>query len=97
MLKQIRGAPDAHSPADVGVRYRSYRDFLKERQDMEAAFAPFLTTPGERPRYEVLLDRFVAAHKELAENKPNPFTLERFIDAVKELQAAVKPFLPAKG
>ncbi|MBB3966910.1 hypothetical protein [Rhizobium metallidurans] len=97
VLKQIRGAPDANSPADVGVRYRSYRDFLKERQEMEAAFAPFLNIPGERPRYEVLLDRFVAAHKELAENKPNPLTLERFIEAVKELQAAVKPFLPAKG
>ncbi|WP_112942950.1 MULTISPECIES: hypothetical protein [unclassified Rhizobium] len=97
-LEKIHGAPTSHSPADTGTRYRAYRELLKDRQEMDAAVAPFLPADsGEKPRYETLLDNFVTAHKELAENKPNPLTLERFIEAAKELQAAVEPFLSAKG
>ncbi|MDM9628900.1 hypothetical protein QTL95_23665 [Rhizobium sp. S152] len=97
-LAKIHGARASHSPADTGARYRAYREFLKDRQEMDAAVEPFLpAAPGKRPPYETLLDNFVAAHKELAENKPDPLTLERFIEAAKELQAAVEPFLSAKG
>jgi hypothetical protein len=97
-LEHIHGAPSADHAADVGQRYQAYRDFLKEREEMDAAAEPFLpAAPGEKPDYEVLLERLVAAHKELAEEKPDPLTLDRFIEAAQELQAAVKPFLSAKG
>ncbi|WP_160008313.1 hypothetical protein [Rhizobium sp. 18055] len=96
-LERIHGDGQNGGSA-AGERYFAYRAFLKDRLEMEAAVAPFLSPkPGQKRGYEVLLDTLVAAHKQLAEEKPNPMTLARFIEAAKELQSAIEPFLSAKG
>jgi hypothetical protein len=79
-------------------RYDAYYDFLKNRDDMQTAVAALVPhSSTDRPSYEVLLDKLIAAHKTLADGTPDPENLEQFIAAAKELQAAVEPFLGDRG
>jgi hypothetical protein len=73
------------SPAE---RYQTYRQFLTEREDMQAAITLLVpTNSGSRPGYEELLDKMVAAHKQLAEAEPNEATIGDFVAFAEQIQA----------
>jgi hypothetical protein len=73
------------SPAE---RYETYRQFLTEREDMQAAVALLVPAkPNGRPGYEELLDKMVAAHKQLAEAKPDEATIVDFVAFAEQIQA----------
>jgi hypothetical protein len=73
------------SPAE---RYQTYRQFLTEREDMQAAITLLVpANSGSRPGYEELLDKMVAAHKQLTEAEPNEATIADFVAFAEQIQA----------
>ena len=87
-----------HEGAGAGEKYRAYQDFLAERRQMAEAVAFFVPQDDNAPpAYLALLDKLVAAHKQLAEGTPDSAALSNFIAAAADFQSAFKLISSAGG
>jgi outer membrane lipoprotein SlyB len=78
-------------------KYQAYRAFLAEQQIMAVTVELLVPAGKGAPGYVAMLNDMVAAHKQLADAKPDPVTLAEFVAAAQQLEAFAKLFASNGG